>query len=192
MSDEINSNSNSMDDLSFSEMMGDVAKIKQDKAVLRTNGPIKKDKSLSYLRAMAEADTEQLVDGLSSEISKLVTSDEELLFATPGVQLGLIKRLHKGHIPWEAGIDLHGMTVDTARDELSLFIRDSQRNAMRAVIVVHGKAFSQEGQQPLLKSYVNDWLRQMPNVLAFSSAQPKDGGAGALYVLLKQTKQNKR
>jgi DNA-nicking Smr family endonuclease len=56
-------------------------------------------------------------------------------------------------------------------------------------MVIHGKAFSQSGQQPVLKSYVNDWLRQLPQVLAFCSAQPKDGGSGALYILIKQIKQ---
>ena len=170
-------------------MMSDVSPIKHDKTVLRTNGPVRKDKQLAYQRAMAEADTEQVIDGLSSEIVAIVESDEELIFAVSGIQVSVMKRLRKGHIPWEAGIDLHGMTVDTARDELSLFIRDAQRQNMRSVIVIHGKAFSQSGQQPVLKSYVNDWLRQLSHVLAFCSAQPKDGGSGALYVLLKQIKQ---
>ncbi len=188
MSDKINSEKTQAE-LSFTEMMADVSPIKQDKAVLRTNGPIRKDKQRAYQRSMAEADIDQVIDGLSSEIVAIVESDEELIFAAPGIQVSMMKRLRKGHIPWEAGIDLHGMTVDTARDELSLFIRDAQRQGMRSVMIIHGKAFSQSGQQPVLKSYVNDWLRQLPQVLAFCSAQPKDGGSGALYILIKQIKQ---
>ncbi len=178
----------SPEDISFTSLMGDVSPLKHDKATLRTNGPIRKDRSRAYHRAMAEAESEQVIDGLSSEAVEIVESDEELLFAAPGVQIRVMKRLRKGHVPWEAGIDLHGMTVDTARDELSAFIRDAHRQGMRSVIVVHGKAFSQSGQQPVLKSYVNDWLRQLDHVLAFCSAQPRDGGSGALYVLLRQSK----
>jgi DNA-nicking Smr family endonuclease len=187
MSDKINS-SKSDPDISFKDAMGDVSPIKHDKTVLRNNGPIRKDKQRAYHRAMAQAEVEQVIDGLSSEIVEIVESDEELIFAAPGIQISVMKRLRKGHIPWEAGIDLHGMTVDTARDELSAFIRDSQRQGMRSVMIIHGKAFSQSGQQPVLKSYVNDWLRQLSQVLAFCSAQPKDGGSGALYILLKQNR----
>ncbi|SIS58213.1 Smr/MutS family protein [Neptunomonas antarctica] len=188
MSDKINSGT-ACPEISFIEIMSDVSPIKHDKVVLRTNGPLRKDKQRAYHRSMAEAEIEQVIDGLSSEVVAIVESDEELIFAAPGIQLRMMKRLRKGHVPWEAGIDLHGMSIDSARNELSLFIRDAQRQSMRSVIVIHGKAFSQSGQQPIIKSYVNDWLRQLPNVLAFCSAQPKDGGSGALYVLLKQTKQ---
>ncbi|MGB0734208.1 MAG: Smr/MutS family protein, partial [Pontibacterium sp.] len=108
------------------------------------------------------------------------------LFAAPGIQLKVIKRLRQGHIPWEAGVDLHGYTVDQARDEVSRFIRRSRANGCRSVLVVHGKSYSQAGKTPIIKSYVNEWLRRLPGVLAFCSAQDKDGGRGAVYVLLKK------
>lgn len=153
---------------------------------LRSNASVHKKKDQAALRDNATAEIEQVIDGLSSEAVEIVESEEELLFAIPGVQLRTLKRLRKGHIPWEAGIDLHGMSVDIARDELSHFIRDAHKQQCRCVIVVHGKSFSQSGQAPVLKSYVNDWLRQLHQVAAFCSAQPKDGGTGALYVLLRQ------
>jgi DNA-nicking Smr family endonuclease len=37
---------------------------------------------------------------------------------------------------------------------------------------------------------VNRWLRAVDNVLAFHSAQAKDGGSGAVYVLLKKIAPN--
>ncbi|RVU30934.1 Smr/MutS family protein [Neptunomonas marina] len=171
----------------FSDLMADVKPLNHDR-VTRSNGPIRKNRSKALHRDAASEEIEQVIDGLSSEAVEIVESEEELLFAAPGVQIRVMKRLRKGHIPWEAGIDLHGMTIDTARDELSHFIRDAQRNSCRAVLVVHGKAFSQSGQKPILKSYVNDWLRQLPQVLAFCSAQARDGGTGALYVLIKQNR----
>ncbi|WP_271273939.1 Smr/MutS family protein [Aliamphritea hakodatensis] len=184
---------NDNDDFDFASAMQGITPHSHDKADL-TPTPKKlsaaNDATAQYKRRMASQDTESLVDGLSSEIVQLVESEEELIFATPGIQLKMMKRLKQGHIPWEAGLDLHGFSLDEARDELSRFIRDASQNQCRCVIVIHGKAYSGEGQQPLVKSYVNDWLKQMHQVTAFCSAQPKDGGTGALYVLLRNA--NKR
>ncbi|WP_020680378.1 Smr/MutS family protein [Marinobacterium rhizophilum] len=170
--------------ISFENLMQDVDRHRHDRADV---GPRVSDRqNLDYKRAAATRETRQVIDGLSSEAAEIVESCEELLFAAPGIQLGLMKRLRKGHIPWEQGLDLHGMTVDQARDELCRFIADGLRQQARVVLVVHGKAYSQAGSYPVLKSRVNDWLRQLHGVMAFCSAQPKDGGTGALYVLLKR------
>ncbi|GGO75903.1 hypothetical protein GCM10011348_01820 [Marinobacterium nitratireducens] len=172
---------------SFEDLMQGVERHHHDRAdTARVASP--DPDSLALRRAAATEEPERVIDGLSSEAVDIVESGEELLFAAPGIQLRLMKRLRQGHLPWEQGLDLHGMTVEQARDELSTFIRDALRNRARVVLVVHGKAYSQAGRQPLLKSHVNDWLRRLDGVLAFCSAQPRDGGTGALYVLLKQRK----
>ena len=170
----------------FAQAVVGVTPFDQDKANLRAKPSIRKKQNKSYHREQATTDTTQIADGLSTEAVDIVDSDQALLFAAPGVQLKVIKRLRQGHISWEQGIDLHGFNIDTARDELSQFIRSSFHQQCHVVLVVHGKAYSQSGQQPLLKSYANDWLRQLPEVLAFCSAQAKDGGTGALYVLLRR------
>lgn len=179
------------DEFDFSSAMKGITRHQHDKADLKGT-PAKlraaNDETSRYKRQMASQDVEELVDGLSSEVVKLVETEDELIYATPGVQLKLMKRLKQGHVPWSAGLDLHGMTLDDARNELSGFIRECSIQQLRCIMVIHGKAYSGEGQQPLMKSYVNDWLRQMPQVIAFTSAQPKDGGTGALYVLLKRPK----
>ena len=178
-------------DLSFTDMMQDVVRIQNDK-VERKNPTrrelLRKGIGLDYHREQASKEEERIIDGLSSEAVDIVDSEEELLFASQGVQISTLKRLKKGHIHWEAGIDLHGMTVDTARDEFSQFMRDATRQGLRCVLVVHGKSYSGSGREPVLKSYVNDWLKQLPYVIAFVSAQPQEGGTGALYVLLKQNR----
>lgn len=179
------------EEFDFADAMQGITRHQHDKADLkRTPRKLRAadDETSRYKRQVATQDAEQSVDGLSSEIVKLVETEDELVYATPGVQLNLMKRLKKGHVPWDAGLDLHGMTLDNARTELSSFIRECSNKQLRCVMVVHGKAYSGEGKQPLMKSYVNDWLRQMQQVIAFTSAQPKDGGTGALYVLLKRAK----
>lgn len=172
------------DDLDFAKLMKGVTPLEKKRADLGAK-TAHRDVSVAYRRLMAAREPEQFIDGLSAEASELVESEDDLLFAIPGVQIGRLKRLRQGHIPWEQGLDLHGFTVDQARDEVSRFIRDAARDNVRCVLIVHGKAFTQPGQPATLKSCVNDWLRQMPNVVAFCSAQPKEGGTGAVYVLLK-------
>ncbi|WP_409526259.1 Smr/MutS family protein [Nitrincola sp. MINF-07-Sa-05] len=175
------------EDIDFAKAVGDVKPIQHDRADLtrhRSRKELNRDPSLNYRREAAAVEPERFIDGLSSEAAEIVESEDDLLFAVPGVQLRQLKRLRKGHIPWEQGLDLHGYSVEEARDQISRFIRSARRDNARCVLIVHGKAYSQPGQPARLKSSVNDWLRQLPGVLAFSSAQPKDGGTGAVYVLL--------
>jgi DNA-nicking Smr family endonuclease len=170
---------------SFAQAMQGIEPLRQDK-IKHTNSPIRKAKDKSYHREQATADISDVIDGLSTQSVNSVDSDQALNFACTGLQLKTINKLRKGHLPWEQGIDLHGLSVEQARSELSHFIRNSHHQNKHVVLVVHGKAYSQSGSIPVIKSYVNDWLRQLNEVLAFSSAQAKDGGTGALYVLLRR------
>ena len=74
--------------------------------------------------------------------------------------------------------------VDEAREALGAFIRESHRNGIRCVRVVHGKGLGSPGKAPVLKEKVHKWLVQKAEVVAFVQAQPAQGGAGALVVLL--------
>jgi DNA-nicking Smr family endonuclease len=108
-----------------------------------------------------------------------------LEFRRPGVQKRRFQELRRGQLPVHATLDLHGMTVKSARQQLQRFIRDSLAIGRRTVLIVHGKGRGSPDQQPILKRRVNSWLRQLDCVLAFVSARPVDGGVGAVYVLLR-------
>jgi len=82
-------------------------------------------------------------------------------------------------------LDLHGLTVIEARNELLEFLGECEVLGIRHAIIIHGKGFRSK-DKPVIKPMVNRWLRSTDNVLAFHSAQPKDGGSGAVYVLLKK------
>ncbi len=172
----------------FAEAVEDITPFSQDKVNLYLKKKLSKRSDKAYHRDQATQDISQVADGLSTETVAMVDSDQALHFSAPGIQLKTLQRLRKGHLPWEQGIDLHGLNIEDARNHLSQFIRSSYQQQKQIVLVVHGKAYSQSGSSPMLKSYTNDWLRQLPEVLAFSSAQPKDGGTGALYVLLRRRK----
>jgi len=122
------------------------------------------------------------------EIVTPVLPDEILSFVRGGIQDKLKTKLKKGLIPFEAKIDLHGATVKQAGMELLRSIEEAYSSGMRCILVVHGRGLGSFDNKPALKTHVNHWLRELPQVLAFHSAQPKHGGTGALYVLLKRQK----
>lgn len=78
------------------------------------------------------------------------------------------------------------MTSAQARVELRAFLAESVAGGIRCVRVVHGKGIRSGQRGPVLKASVNGWLRRWDDVLAFVSAPPRDGGTGAVYVLLRQ------
>lgn len=114
-----------------------------------------------------------------------VASEEELFFARPGLQQRQLQRLRRGQLACSATLDLHGMTTAVARAEIISFIDSCRSRHIRCVHLIHGKGYGGSGDLPVLKNRLNSWLRQHHDVLAFCSAQPRDGGRGALYVLLR-------
>ncbi len=106
-------------------------------------------------------------------------------FGKTRLQPKQFKALKQGNIRPQATLDLHGIYLDKAGDTLVQFIHDSYREGMRCVLVIHGKG-GRFNEPPILKNHVNHWLKQLPEVLAFHSACPHDGGHGAVYVLLRR------
>ncbi len=111
--------------------------------------------------------------------------DESIRYEKPHVRPRDIKQLKKGSLAIGARLDLHCYTVDQAMEALDEFIHQSQQRSLRSVLIVHGKGNYSAGGVPIIKKMLNQYLREHPNVLAFHSAKPQDGGTGAVYVLLK-------
>ncbi len=167
----------------------------EDKALFRKAvrdvRTLKQDKIPPYRRPLAPRphmrieDERQVIDNLLSddwEPAELETG-EELLFARPGLQHNVLRRLRRGQFTVGAELDLHGMSAREARQALSEFLLFTPHRCIR---IIHGKGRGSFQKQPVLKGKVNNWLRQRDEVLAFCSARPVDGGTGALYVLLKR------
>jgi DNA-nicking Smr family endonuclease len=113
-----------------------------------------------------------------------IGSEDRLFFSRPGLQNKRIKQFIRGEIRQSDYLDLHQMTVEKARSAVLNFLLRSREHNYSCVRIIHGKGKLLQGAK--LKNYVNCWLMQIPWMLAFSSAQPRDGGAGALYVLLRR------
>ncbi len=115
-----------------------------------------------------------------------VDAEEALFFARGGLQQRLTRQLKRGELRPGAHLDLHGHTIAEAGARLTAFLTEAQGAGLRCVCIIHGKGHRSSSGRPALKTQVNQWLRDMPAVLAFSSCRPRDGGMGALYVLLRR------
>ena len=113
-----------------------------------------------------------------------LANGEELVFAREGIQAGVLRKLRRGQYRVQAEIDLHGLTVPEAKEELRTFLADALERHFRCVRVIHGKGLRSGHRGPVLKSAVSGLLRRVGPVLAYVSARQVDGGTGALYVLL--------
>ena len=175
------------DDFSLftSEMRG-VKRIQVDQA---DTGKVRPDRQqIQQRRHNAVVRTsETKVDGLSDQFVIDVGAEDELYWARDGVQDSQLRKLKAGQVPFEGSLDLHGMSVEKARETLWDFFAEAARYEVRCVRVTHGKAARLDGKRPMIKSHVNTWLRQHPQVLGFTSCLPKHGGTGAVYILLKRT-----
>ncbi len=112
---------------------------------------------------------------------------EVISFVRGGIQHSVCKQLRLGKMPIDATVDLHGHTVDEAAETLVGFIEACADEQERVVLISHGHG-ALRGTPAVLKSCLNRWLRELEAVMAFHSAQPKHGGSGATYVLLRRGK----
>ena len=106
--------------------------------------------------------------------------------AAPGVGRRTAERLHRGRMEIDGRIDLHGMTQDEAHDALAAFMDKAEARGWRCVLLITGKGTRGQG---VLRASVPRWLNLPPHrarILSFGAARPKDGGDGALYVLLRR------
>jgi DNA-nicking Smr family endonuclease len=122
---------------------------------------------------------------LSDMIIETVLSETVISYRHPSVSSQRFKELKKGEIRWEARLDLHGLKSENARESLCQFIQTQAQQNKRGLLIIHGKG-GYLGEPPVIKNLLNRWLPQLDEVLAFHSALPKDGGNGAVYVLLKK------
>ncbi|MFN7754120.1 MAG: Smr/MutS family protein [Pseudomonadota bacterium] len=110
---------------------------------------------------------------------------ESLAYKREGVQLQVFRRLRRGHWVVQSELDLHGLTREEARAALGRFLAECLRRGLRCVRVIHGKGLGSRNREPVLKAKVAGWLAQREAVLAFCEAPPRDGGSGAVLVLLR-------
>jgi DNA-nicking Smr family endonuclease len=165
----------------FREYVADVVPIKSREVILDTKKPrpVPRQKQIDEQNVLDE-----MMDAPLDYAS--IETGEELVFSRPGFQKKPLKKLRKGQYIIEATLDLHGMIAAVAKQELIQFLRMCHARQFRCVKIIHGKGLGSKDGKPVIKTKLNSWLRQREDTLAFCSALPKDGGTGAIYLLLRK------
>lgn len=159
-----------------------------DKNVRSPNGKKsgKPDAATLSKRAAAQGSEDNNLGAGLSDMQALmnpVAGEAYLSYKQATLQNKIFSQLKQGKLRWYDAVDIHGCTIEEARMAMTKLISQAKQNNETSVKIVHGK-----GSEAILKTCINGWLRQLPEVLAFCSAPPKDGGNGAVLVLLKKTK----
>lgn len=102
-------------------------------------------------------------------------------------QLSITKRekLIQNKFFVEATIDLHNLTATQAQIKIINFIDEAVVKKLTCVQIIHGKGLASQEKYPVLKNIVNNVLQQLEQVEGFCSCIEKNGGIGAVVVLLK-------
>lgn len=134
----------------------------------------------------------QLLDLVSGKIEfSLEYTDEYIKGHIVGLDPKTFAQLKTGCYPPEAHLDLHGQSAAQAANALLQFMRDSYINNRRCVLLIPGRGNNSPEGYGVLRERLQAWLTRDPLkrvILAFCTAQPRHGGAGALYVLLRKRK----
>ncbi len=126
----------------------------------------------------------------SSEPNISQASAPKLTYGSaPGLDKRTRLRLRRGQVNIEARLDLHGMNRSTAHAALCRFLEQAYMAGTKIVLVVTGKGLRQNGEIGVLRRAVPTWLNEesiRPWVHAFDHAAPRDGGEGALYIVMRR------
>ena len=98
-----------------------------------------------------------------------------------------LKKLLTGYYPVVATLDLHGHTQESAQKELSQFINRVKQKGV-CVRIIHGSGLGSNNFIPVLKNTTRHWLRQHPDILAYTEEHQSNDGS--VLVLLKKDRQN--
>jgi DNA-nicking Smr family endonuclease len=121
-------------------------------------------------------------------------TDEYFEGCVLGLDPAVMTRLRGGFYSREKHLDLHGMNARQAVDALYAFIKDAYMRGLRCIMVVTGRGRNSPDGVGVLRGLLQDMLCRAPFkrvVLAFCTAGARDGGAGAVYVLLRDRKKHR-
>ena len=99
-----------------------------------------------------------------------------------------LPHLRSGLYSIQGQIDLHGLSQTEARQLVDAFIANMSRFRECCVKIIHGRGLN-SNDKAVLKDSLQRWFstrRLARHVVAYASAPVKDGGVGALYVLLRR------
>ncbi len=167
------------DDIDFSQAVGPVEPVRQP---ARYRDPFKPPpvpvKHIEDERAVLD----ELLKPVPGE--EWLETGEEVRYLRPGLRKHVLKRLRRGDFRIEDTIDLHHLNVEGARQTLQSYLAWVRREGLQCVKIIHGKGLRSRGNGPVLKNLTARFLRKQADVLAFVSPVEREGGTGAVLVLI--------
>lgn len=110
-----------------------------------------------------------------------------------GLDAKIYRKLKGGEFSVQGHLDLHGMNADQAKFAVIDFLRRCYMESKRCVLLIPGRGLNSPMGQGVLRQELSTWLTHAPLkriVLAFTTALPKHGGSGAVYLLLRQVRKD--
>ncbi|GAB6070244.1 hypothetical protein JCM30760_13410 [Thiomicrorhabdus hydrogeniphila] len=177
----------------FTEAMLDVVPLSQKKTVENIYNSTNKTSQSEVIKRVRKKhntsqnrlETVRPVDLYKGKHIAKFTAFENLLYYQKGLRIQEISKLKKGEFSIQNCLDLHGLTMDLAENEIIAFLNQASHEKLRHIRIIHGKGYNSNDEFPALKNLVNLILRKTSNVIAFASAPEKQGGTGAVNILLK-------
>jgi len=179
------------DDIDFKQAMRDVHPLKKG-ATGATPAQRKPNRSLrAQIQNRALQSAAQLDESEARQMSPSNSGqshehgDNSLFFLRNGVQKKVLRELKKGtRYRVQNNLDLHGLTQLQAQHEIDAAFNYLTPDQLNCLLIIHGKGLH-SASGATLKEFTATYLKTLPAVKAYCSAQQRDGGSGALYVLVK-------
>jgi DNA-nicking Smr family endonuclease len=114
-----------------------------------------------------------------------------------GLDASWDRKLARGAIMPDVTIDLHGLGLDAAHGRLNGGIAQALAMGSRVILLIAGKPRphneldSRGSQRGVIRAKLLDWLAHSPhahNIAAVRNAQPRHGGSGAVYIVLRKAR----
>jgi len=113
-----------------------------------------------------------------------------------------LRKVSTGKVAIDATLDLHGLQRDDAHARLRAFLRNSQAQGHRMVLIITGKGGGAESddhfsrtlghpERGILRRKVPQWLEEAELralVIRYTTASRSHGGSGAFYVQLRKAR----
>ncbi|MEM7084122.1 MAG: Smr/MutS family protein [Pseudomonadota bacterium] len=161
----------------FRQAIGQIKPLRNDRASPHSAKP-------KPIARFTRADEKSVLAESLENPSIWVESGDEVQFCRAGLSNPIMRKLKRGQYSVHEEMDLHGLNAQEARQALSQFLKEAQRFRWRCVRIIHGKGKRSFQGMPVLRPKVIKWLQRTDCVIAFCTATGRDGGTGALYVLI--------
>jgi DNA-nicking Smr family endonuclease len=179
------------DDRLFQEAMAGVAPMANDGPAPRpkkkrpaTTGGSEDQEAREVVQALQD-----LVDG-ESPLS-IHETDEAIEGSAEGLDPRILRKLRRGEFSVQDHLDLHGYNREEAKTRVESFLLDALAHGKRCLLIIHGRGHGSKDHIPVLKNALKSWFTRRAlrkKILAFTTARACDGGAGAVYVLLRKSR----